>query len=725
MVLNTDTLQTHVQKFNADDRWFFGVGSDAAVSSINNGVYGGQHVNNADAFDYLSSNIPLFDAPDAGFVETYNYRWWTFRKHIKNLGTEQSPNYTITEFIDPVPWADSTNAINAPAGHQLYEGRWLRDTQVITDYQRHWMDDNRANPRRYSTWLADGMLAVHKVNPDAALVTELVASTTNRLNLDTHFSGWINPAGVPGGATQVAHFDPDGLFFQADDRDAMENSYGGHGRRPSINAYMYGDARAIASMYRIAAKHEPANAAAYNTNAQQYDQIADTLRAEVQSHLWDSNDQFFKTNYATNAEPANSADTNVSRHTWWEESRRGTEQWVQYDFSQADTINRAEVYWYQDTAEGGTRTPASWKLQVHDGSAWVDVALEAGQSYGTGLDTFNAVSFSGVQADKVRLVAQLQDGFSAGTLEWRVFSDSDTNVALGATASASYTDVFQGTITALNNSGNENQPRREQIGFTPWYFNMPEDGGAVDYDEAWSHLASFATAHGLTSGAYDENGYNTGAVGSCCRWDGPIWPYATSITLKAMSNLINNYEQGYITEDEFFEQLAIYTDSHYQQFTQDGETRTLNWIDESMVSGGNSAGEWTQIGINRDGSTGNDNPRGLAYNHSSYVDLIITDLIGLKPREDDIVEIDPLLPDGEWDYFALDNVSYHGSNLTIIWDKDGSRYGLLAGLQVYEDGVLIAHSTELQRTTGELGVPIPEPSSFALLGIAGLLVIRR
>jgi len=40
------------------------------------------------------------------------------------------------------------------------------------------------------------------------------------------------------------------------------------------------------------------------------------------------------------------------------------------------------------------------------------------------------------------------------------------------------------------------------------------------------------------------------------------------------------------------------------------------------------------------------------YNHSTYCDLIITGLVGLRPRADDIVEVNPLLPESTWRYPA-------------------------------------------------------------------------
>ena len=58
-----------------------------------------------------------------------------------------------------------------------------------------------------------------------------------------------------------------------------------------------------------------------------------------------------------------------------------------------------------------------------------------------------------------------------------------------------------------------------------------------------------------------------------------------------------------------------------------------------------------------------DQERSRYYNHSTFNDLMITGLIGLRPRMDNTVEVNPLIPEGKWDYFCLDNVLYHGRNL--------------------------------------------------------------
>ena len=70
--------------------------------------------------------MPLFDCPDGDFEEIYYFRWWTFRKHIK-----QTPDgRVLTEFITPVSHAGPYNTISCAVGHHLAEGRWLRDQTV-------------------------------------------------------------------------------------------------------------------------------------------------------------------------------------------------------------------------------------------------------------------------------------------------------------------------------------------------------------------------------------------------------------------------------------------------------------------------------------------------------------------------------------------------------------------------------------------------------------------
>ena len=256
---------------------------------------------------------------------------------------------------------------------------------------------------------------------------------------------------------------------------------------------------------------------------------------------------------------------------------------------------------------------------------------------------------------------------------------------------------------------------RELHGFTPWYFNLP--GPGKGYEVAWKHLMDpqgFYAPFGPTTAEQRHPGFKVSYEGHACQWNGPSWPYATAVTLTAMANVLNNYEQNAVGKADYFETLRIYTRSHAYK-REDG--RVVPWIDENLDP---RTGEWLarkmllqQVEKRKaEGKEpGGVKERGKDYNHSSYCDLIISGLAGLRPRADDTVEVNPLVPDGKWDWFCLDNVWYHGRTLTIVWDKTGGKYGKGKGLRVFADGREIARSEALGRVTGRL---LPVPSLEAL-----------
>ncbi len=112
--------------------------------------------------------------------------------------------------------------------------------------------------------------------------------------------------------------------------------------------------------------------------------------------------------------PQDSHDESVPRFTWWD--HKGTSEWVQYTFERPRTLQRTRVYWFEDSPEGGCRTPESWKIQVKQGSEWVDV--EPLGQYGTQANAWNLVEFKPLRGSEIRLLVKLKSGFSGGVLEW-------------------------------------------------------------------------------------------------------------------------------------------------------------------------------------------------------------------------------------------------------------------------------------------------------------------
>jgi hypothetical protein len=114
--------------------------------------------------------------------------------------------------------------------------------------------------------------------------------------------------------------------------------------------------------------------------------------------------------------PKASNDHSLPRFTWWD--HRGTLEWVRCDFESPRTVSAVEVYWFDDTGAGSCRVPKSWRLLYKDGDQWRPVQNRG--DYGVRLDQFNVVEFDPVNTSSLRIEAQLQPGFSAGILEWRV-----------------------------------------------------------------------------------------------------------------------------------------------------------------------------------------------------------------------------------------------------------------------------------------------------------------
>jgi len=220
---------------------------------------------------------------------------------------------------------------------------------------------------------------------------------------------------------------------------------------------------------------------------------------------------------------------------------------------------------------------------------------------------------------------------------------------------------------------------REEIGFIPWYFDIPEPRCS----QAWQQLLDprgFKAPMGITTAERRHPQFRSHGVGTC-EWDGAVWPYATSQTLAGLANVLRDDPQQYVGKGDYFHTLVTYARSHQYR----GKPYIGEYLDERN-------GTWLKP----------DSDRSRYYNHSTFCDLVISGLVGLVPREDDTIIVDPLFPEDAWDWFCLDGISYHGCTLTVLWDHNGDRYGRGKGLHVFADGIEIAASHDLTCVTGRL-----------------------
>jgi DUF1680 family protein len=119
------------------------------------------------------------------------------------------------------------------------------------------------------------------------------------------------------------------------------------------------------------------------------------------------NDQF---------EPESSNDHSTRYFHWW--PKKGTLEWVQYDFKNINRVAEVSVYWFDDTGTGECRVPKSWRVLYKSGEKWLPVKNL--DSYGVEKDKYNKVRFSPIRTQALRLEIQLPEKFSSGIQEWKV-----------------------------------------------------------------------------------------------------------------------------------------------------------------------------------------------------------------------------------------------------------------------------------------------------------------
>jgi hypothetical protein len=206
---------------------------------------------------------------------------------------------------------------------------------------------------------------------------------------------------------------------------------------------------------------------------------------------------------------------------------------------------------------------------------------------------------------------------------------------------------------------------RELAGYVPWCYSLPDN--TLKFNSAWSHLldtAQLMGRYGLRtvepSYPYYMKQYRYEGNHPECQWNGPSWPFQTTQALLAMANLLHDYTQKLVTPSDYVCLLRKYTHQHYLN-------GKLNLQEDYDPDSGRPI-----VGL----------VRSHHYNHSEYNNLIITGLCGIRPSEGNVLVINPLI-DESIQYFCLQDVDYHGQTVTVVYDKDGSRYHLGKGITVF------------------------------------------
>jgi hypothetical protein len=156
------------------------------------------------------------------------------------------------------------------------------------------------------------------------------------------------------------------------------------------------------------------------------------------------------------------------------------------------------------------------------------------------------------------------------------------------------------------------------------------------------------------------------------------WTLQTQVFLSAL----RNYPSAFITQDSYRKSVEWLTWTQYingDNRLPDNNEFWFNWNPTNQTLG--------RSGIHND-ILG-------AYNF-----MLIEGFMGVFPRADNIVELWPI--DVGYDHFTVNNLRYHGQDLTIVWDKPGGTvfYGSTPeGYSLYLNGQRVFTINDLTHLT--------------------------
>lgn len=240
-------------------------------------------------------------------------------------------------------------------------------------------------------------------------------------------------------------------------------------------------------------------------------------------------------------------------------------------------------------------------------------------------------------------------------------------------------DKESGFYYDLHHLTDEKAMVKNIVGIYPYWAGISEE----EHEKGLEYLFSkdyFATGSAFATVAKDCPAFSPagGWMGvirgrNSCMWAGPSWPYTNGITLDAIGK--ESKKLGHRYDTEFTQFLREYAWQHF-------ESHDLNrpYLVEQYHA--------------ITGEPISDEPD---YNHSYFLNLIISHVCGVEVEENKIV-IDPI--DVQLSYFTLDDLYIKGHKYNLSyekvegneWDKDSKQ-----GFCIYQDDQLIHASEKLEK----------------------------
>lgn len=236
----------------------------------------------------------------------------------------------------------------------------------------------------------------------------------------------------------------------------------------------------------------------------------------------------------------------------------------------------------------------------------------------------------------------------------------------------------------------------------PWYYSDAPSGVAAQlippgsygkYTGMFKQLTDpggYQAKWGLTSAEQRSPCFNySWAHGDC--WNQNSWPYETARILTSIANVINDYPGGAEAASPalYLSLLTQYARQHTQSYA-DNDTASPIGSGHIFENIHPFLGYWNNR-ARMYWSNAKLKDMGDDYNHSTFNDLVLSGLLGLRAQRSGTIVINPLVDWGKTKYFAVDHVKYKGRYLSVFYDADGTRYSKGAGLTVLVDGKVAAN----------------------------------
>ena len=620
---------------------------------------------------FLQQNIPKFLCPNEDYTEVYNYRWWMISKHLKEWEEDGEQFYVFTEFPGFPGWASNSGAIPAPAGHQFYDLRWMRDPRYLKSYAEYWLagppshkmqhQNNtwlatlpRPQSHHYTSWMVDASEAMLKIHPDARWRDRLLPA------MERHQEIWdlIFQVNAPGMKT-------DGLYKCLDMYDANEFTI-------STTLGLIASDGAFASYTAEINQEEP-----YQGQERWRRYFTDGKGWQAAFKEGMRNDPliypqpFDLENYDTKPQPFG------GNHDWYIDKNGERKSQRPKSYPNCFTVRPSlNCYMYGNYVSLG-------KLY----------ALQAEET-----QTPNAIIKSEQYSKRSN---EIQEQIIEAM--WHLPTKDDNHVFYnkrGAIDDPFFYSRLAGDNIHTGGVVDQLSIIRETVGYTPWYFNMlPSEDD--QFDIAWRQFddeMGFKQPFGMSTAEYRHDFFNEMSYG----WNGRGWPFQNSIVYKAYANFLRNYKakRGKISKEDrqlLYEHMTRYVELHGRRRTI-GEWYLPRTGGYRMPGGGDVVQSRPAMG------------KGFGdvqdYFHSTFPDMLIEDLIGFLPSHENRFTIHPLIPEDAWHYFYLGDLRYHDHDVEILWKKDWDSHkpGNQSKLFVWIDGERVAESDDVS-TPLEVSLP--------------------